>query len=440
MLELAPEIEKMQQWKGPRLSGRVTHVIGVVIESQGPQNVFVGELCRVYGRSKEPILCEIVGFKGDKILLMSYGSLEGVVPGAEVYPLEKKHQVKVSPELLGRTLDAWGEPMDGKRALSFTKTYPVTSPPPKPFDRAPIEVPFHTSLRAIDGLCTFGEGQRVGIFSPPGVGKSSLMAQLARNSKADVNVIALVGERGREVREFIERQLGPEGLSKSVVVVATADSPALLRKKGAFVATAIAEYFRDQGKSVLLMMDSLTRFCMALREIGLAVGEPPTQRGYPPSVFATLPQLLERVGNTKKGAITALYTVLTEEENFGDPIPEQIRSLVDGHIMLSKKLSEHGHYPPIDVRHSLSRVMSHLISKEHQELAIKVRKLLSTSEDVQEMLQMGAYVRGANPDMDRALGKKEVLEKFLKQESKEMSSSQEILSLLKELTNESLSF
>jgi flagellum-specific ATP synthase len=267
-----------------------------------------------------------------------------------------------------------------------------------------------------------------------------LMAQLARNSKADVNVIALVGERGREVREFIERQLGPEGLSKSVVVVATADSPALLRKKGAFVATAIAEYFRDQGKSVLLMMDSLTRFCMALREIGLAVGEPPTQRGYPPSVFATLPQLLERVGNTKKGAITALYTVLTEEENFGDPIPEQIRSLVDGHIMLSKKLSEHGHYPPIDVRHSLSRVMSHLISKEHQELAIKVRKLLSTSEDVQEMLQMGAYVRGANPDMDRALGKKEVLEKFLKQESKEMSSSQEILSLLKELTNESLSF
>jgi flagellum-specific ATP synthase len=433
MLELAREIEKLQNWKGPRLSGRVTDVIGVIIESQGPQNVFVGELCHVYGRGNQPILCEIVGFKGNKILLMSYGSLEGVVPGAEVYPLEKKHQVKVSKDLLGRTLDAWGEPLDGKRPLSYGMLYPVSTPPPKPFERVPIESPFMTSLRAIDGLCTLGAGQRVGIFSPPGIGKSSLMAQLARSSKADVNVIALIGERGREVREFIERQLGPEGLSKSVVVVATADSPALLRKKGAFVATAIAEYFRDQGKNVLLMMDSLTRFCMALREIGLAVGEPPTQRGYPPSVFATLPQLLERVGNTNRGAITALYTVLTEEESFGDPIPEQIRSLVDGHLLLSKTLAERGHYPPIDVGHSLSRLMSHLISAEHQEAAIEVRRLLATSIEVQEMLQMGAYVKGAHPYMDKALEKKEALEAFFRQSSQETLSYNELIEQLKEL-------
>jgi len=434
MLELKNEIEAVRDWKGPRVSGRVTHVIGVIIESLGPQNVFVGELCHVYGRERKPILCEIVGFKGEKILLMSYGSLEGVVPGAEVYPLEKKHQVKVSEDLLGRTLDAWGEPIDGRPPLEFSKTYPVTAPPPKPFERAQIDLPFLTSIRAIDGLCTIGEGQRVGIFSPPGVGKSSLMATLARGSTADVNVIALIGERGREVREFVERQLGPEGLAKSVLVVATADEPALLRKKGAFVATAIAEYFRDQGKSVLLMMDSLTRFCMALREIGLAVGEPPTQRGYPPSVFATLPQLLERVGNTTKGAITALYTVLTEEDSFGDPIPEQIRSLVDGHIILSQKLAERGHYPPIDVERSLSRLMRHLITKEHQEGAIEVRRLLGQSKEAEEMLQMGAYTRGTHTGMDTALNKKEALDSFLMQDSHEQETLVETLRKLEELT------
>lgn len=408
-----------------RISGRVLQVIGLLIESKGPE-VFVGELCRIYGKNGEAIPCEVVGFKEDRVLLMSLGEVTRIAPGAEVYPTGEVHQVAVSEALLGRILDGFGRPIDGKGPLLAEKFYPVTAPPPSPLSREPIREPLRTGIRAIDALCTLGKGQRIGIFSSPGVGKSTLMGMLAQRASADINVIALIGERGREVREFIDRELGQEGLSRTVVIVATSDQAACLRSRGANVATAIAEYFRDLGKEVLLMMDSISRFAQASREMGLAVGEPPTARGYPPSVYAQLPRLLERAGKSERGSITGIYTILSEEEEIQDPFTEQIRSLLDGHIQLSRSLSEANHFPPIDILRSLSRVMPHVTDEKHRQKSAKVRSLLHKYREVEELIHLGAYVVGSDPKIDEAIEKHEPIMRFLKQNVNELGDYEEI--------------
>ncbi|MCH9627539.1 MAG: putative ATP synthase YscN [Chlamydiales bacterium] len=421
---LTKEIQLIKRSSGPRVSGRVTQVIGLLIESNGP-DVFVDELCYVYSKKQEPIPCQVVGFKEQKVLLMSLGEVTHISPGAEVYPTGEVHQVAVSEALCGRVLDALGRPIDGKGPLVSEKFYPVTAPPPAPLSRQPIVEPLTTGVRAIDAFCTLGKGQRIGIFSSPGVGKSTLMGMIAQMACADINVIALIGERGREVREFIERELGADGLARSVVVVATSDQAALLRSKGANVATAIAEYFRDLGKHVILMMDSVSRYAMALREIGLAVGEPPTTRGYTPSVFAHLPRLLERAGNSEKGSITGIYTILCEEDDMHDPIPDQMRSLLDGHIQLSHDLAAAHHFPPIDLLRSLSRVMPHVTDVEHQRKAGKVRALLHTYQEAEELINLGAYAQGSNPKIDEAVDKMGAIEQLLRQSREEKVSFQE---------------
>ncbi|MEZ5315180.1 MAG: FliI/YscN family ATPase [Chlamydiales bacterium] len=408
------EISLAKKRHSPRISGRVTQVIGLLIKSIGPE-VFVGELCYIYSRKRERILCQVVGFKDQKVLLMSFGDSTHIAPGAEVYPTEEVHQIALSKNLCGRILDALGRPIDGK-GLLFTETlYPVLASPPHPLSRKLITEALPTGVKVIDALCTLGKGQRVGIFSSPGVGKSTLMGMIARMSQADINVIALIGERGREVREFIEKELGTEGLARSVVVVATSDQAALLRSQGADVATAIAEYFRDLGHHVILMMDSVSRYAMALREIGLAIGEPPTTRGYTPSVFASLPRLLERVGNSEKGSITGIYTILSEENEIHDPIPDQMRSLLDGHIQLSSELAASHHFPPIDVLRSLSRLMHAVTDSDQQEKAGKIRHLLHTYREAEELINLGAYVPGSNPNIDEAVKQIDVINKKLQQ-------------------------
>lgn len=350
---------------------------------------------------------------------MSLGEVAHISPGAEVYPTGEVHQVAVSEMLCGRVLDALGSPIDGKGPLFAERLYPVTAPPPHPLSRLPITEPLPTGIKAIDALCTLGKGQRIGIFSSPGVGKSTLMGMIAKMATADIIVIALIGERGREVREFIERELGREGLARSVVVVATSDQAALLRTKGANVATTIAEYFRDLGRHVILMMDSISRYAMALREIGLAIGEPPTTRGYTPSVFATLPRLLERAGNSDKGSITGIYTILCEEDELHDPITDQMRSLLDGHIQLSSHLAAASHFPPIDVLRSLSRVMNHVTDERHQQKAAKLRATLHTFKEAEELINLGAYIAGSNPKIDEAIEKIDDIQAFLKQKVSE---------------------
>lgn len=426
---LQKEIRLAKENLHPRVSGRVTQVIGLLIESIGP-DVFVDELCCIYGKKGEPIPCQVVGFKEQKVLLMSLGDVTHIAPGAEVYPTEEVHQVAVSEALCGRILDALGRPIDGKGPLLTEKLYPVTAPPPPPLSRQPITEPLPTGIKAIDALCTLGKGQRIGIISSPGVGKSTLMGMIAKMAHADINVIALIGERGREVREFIERELGAEGLARSVVVVATSDQAALLRSKGANVATAIAEYFRDLGKHVILMMDSVSRYAMALREIGLAIGEPPTTRGYTPSVFASLPRLLERAGTSDRGSITGIYTILCEEDELHDPIPDQMRSLLDGHIQLSHKLAASHHFPPIDVLRSLSRVMHYVTDETHQQKAGIMRALLHKYEEAEELINLGAYVAGSNPEIDEAINKIESIKTFLKQKANEHVIFEKIKRLL----------
>lgn len=397
------------------MSGRVTHVIGSLIESTGP-DTFMGELCIIYGKRGGTLSCQVVGFKERKVLLMALGDLLHISPGAEVYPTGEVHRVGVSPLLCGRILDGLGHPIDGKGEIYAEKFYPVMAPPPPPLSRQPIIKPMICGIKAIDALSTMGKGQRMGIFSGSGVGKSTLMGMIARQTQADINVIALIGERGREVREFIERELGHEGLARSVVVVVTSDEAPLLRSTGALVATAIAEYFRDLGKEVMLLMDSLSRYAMALREIGLAIGEPPTTKGYTPSVFATLPKLLERAGNNEHGSITGIYTILCEEEDGFDPIPDKVRSLLDGHLYLSRALAEAHHFPAIDILKSLSRAMPHIISSQHAAMASKLRALLTIYAQAQELIQLGAYVAGTNRGIDEAIAKIGAIREFLQQE------------------------
>ncbi len=398
-----------------RYVGRVKKVVGLTIESNGPQ-VKMGEVCLIIPiGEKAPLTCEVVGFQDNRVLLMPLGDMTGVSSGCRVLATGKKLKVSVGFGLLGRVIDGIGNPIDSKPAISDGHNYNVNNAPPNPLVRQKIADPLSLGVRVIDGMLTVGKGQRVGIFAGSGVGKSTLLGMIARNMRADINVIALIGERGREVREFIEHDLGAEGLRRSVVVVATSDQPALVRVKGAMLATAIAEYFRDQGKNVMLMMDSLTRFSMAQREVGLAVGEPPVTKGYTPSVFALLPKLLERAGNSDIGSITGLYTVLVDGDDMNEPIADTVRGILDGHIVLSRDLANKGHYPAIDVLQSVSRVMSNIVDKEHVAAVNQIRDLISTYRTSEDLINIGAYSKGTSPEIDRAIDMNDIINDFLRQ-------------------------
>ncbi|MDD5829158.1 MAG: flagellar protein export ATPase FliI [Lachnospira sp.] len=394
--------------------GKVTKIVGLTIESIGP-DAKLNDLCKIYSADKSQVLyAEVVGFKDSRVLLMPFDVVDGIGPGSIVENTEKPLAVKVGPEILGHTLDGLGNPSDGS-VLELTEEYSVEAAPPDPMDREIISQVLPLGVKAVDGLLTVGKGQRIGIFAGSGVGKSTLLGMFARNTKADINVIALIGERGREVREFVERDLGPEGMKRSVLVVATSDKPALIRNKAAKTATAIAEYFRDQGKDVLLMMDSLTRFSMAQREIGLASGEPPVTRGYPPSVYSEMPKLLERAGMSDKGSITGLYTVLVDGDDFNEPITDTARSILDGHIMLSRKLGHKNHYPAIDVLQSISRCMSQIVTKEHKKSAGRLKTVLATYNESEDLINIGAYKSGSNRNIDYAVKKIDDVNRFLMQ-------------------------
>ena len=395
--------------------GRVSKVVGLSIESVGP-DARLNDLCKIMPRDNPDrvIYAEVVGFKDNRILLMPFEAVDGIAPGCIVENTGKPLMIKVGPELLGKSLDGLGNPSDGS-TIHYEAEYPCESAPPDPMEREIISEVLPLGVKAVDGLITVGKGQRIGIFAGSGVGKSTLLGMFARNTKADINVIALIGERGREVREFIERDLGEEGMKRSVLIVATSDKPALIRNKAAKTATAIAEYFRDQGKDVLLMMDSLTRFSMAQREIGLASGEPPVTRGYPPSVYSELPKLLERAGMSKKGSITGLYTVLVDGDDFNEPITDTARSILDGHIMLNRKLANKNHYPAIDVLMSISRVMSQIVDKEHKAVAGKLKNVLATYNEAEDLINIGAYKSGSNKEIDYAIEKHEAVNNFLLQ-------------------------
>ena len=397
-----------------KLNGKVVQVIGLVIESQGP-NVSLGELCYICSHfpGVDPIPAEVVGFRAGFVLLMPVGEMQGIGPGCEVISAQKTLTVKVGPQLLGRVLDGLGNPIDGLGPLVGMQEYSLQAAPPAPLSRPRIKESLYVGVRAIDGLITMGSGQRIGIMAGSGVGKSTLLSMIARNTEADISVIALVGERGREVKEFIERDLGEEGLKRAVVVVATSDQPALVRIKGALTATAIAEYFRDQGKKVVLMMDSVTRFAMAQREVGLTIGEPPATRGYTPSVFALLPKLLERAGTNDKGSITGIYTVLVDGDDMNEPIADAVRSILDGHIVLSRAIAAQNHFPAIDVLNSVSRVMMEVVDKDHYRAAQNMRSLMAVYNDAADLINIGAYVSGSNPKIDEAVKKIDKINDFL---------------------------
>ena len=397
-----------------KMSGKVTQVIGLVIEAKGP-NVSLGELCYIKSRfpNVEPIPAEVVGFREGLVLLMPIGEMQGIGPGCEVLSAQKTLQVKVGMELLGRVLDGLGNPMDGKGPILSKTEYPLHAEPPDPLQRPRIKDSLYVGVRAIDGLITLGSGQRIGIMAGSGVGKSTLLSMIARNTEADISVISLVGERGREVRDFIERDLGEEGLKRSVVVVATSDKPALVRIKGAMTATAIAEYFRDQGRRVVLMMDSVTRFAMAQREVGLTIGEPPATRGYTPSVFALLPRLLERAGTSARGSITGIYTVLVDGDDMNEPIADAVRSILDGHIVLSRAIAAQNHFPAIDILASVSRVMTDVVTKEHLAAAQHMRALMAVYKEAEDLIHIGAYVKGSSKRIDEAIEKIDAINEFL---------------------------
>lgn len=415
-----------------RVSGKVLEVIGLIVEVSG-LTASIGEICQIVVPGKGLTAAEVVGFRQSRTLLMPLGTLDGVAPGCEVRPTGRTHLVKVGSGILGRVLDGLGLPLEDKKLNYPGRWIPVTNTPPNPLKRKRISEVLVTGVKAIDALLTCGQGQRLGIFAGSGVGKSTLLGMIARSSNADVNVIALIGERGREVLEFLEKDLGPEGLARSVVVAATSDQPALVRIKGAFVATAIAEFFRDQGKKVMLMMDSVTRFAMAQREVGLAIGEPPATKGYTPSVFALLPKLLERSGNAETGSITALYTVLVDADDMNEPIADAVRGILDGHIVLSRELAARNHYPAIDVAHSVSRLMPEITGKEQQELAAELRETMAAYQRVEDLINIGAYQRGSNPEVDRAIKLYPAINRFLRQEINEFFSYEDTLQQLRQL-------
>lgn len=407
--------------------GRVTRVVGLVLEATGVE-VGLGSLCRITSHSRDrSVLAEVVGFHEQGVLLMPLGELDGLHQGSIVQPLGRSFGVDVGPGLLGRVLNGLGHPIDGKGKLDVLERVPLAAEPPNPLERQTIDRPLETGVRAIDGLLTVGRGQRVGIFSGSGVGKSTLLGMIARNAQADVNVIALLGERGREVRDFLDNALGAEGLARSVVIVATGDQAALVRARGALVATAIAEYFRDQGKQVLLMVDSVTRVAMAWREIGLATGEPPTTKGYPPSVFASLPRLLERAGNGSRGGITGIYTVLVDGDDFNEPVADAARSILDGHIVLTRKLAAQNHFPAIDVLESKSRVKDHIIDLPLRLAGSAMMRLEAAYREKEDLIMVGAYQRGSDPYVDAAITYRERVLQFLQQRPDQITSHDETM-------------
>ncbi len=410
--------------------GKVSRVIGLTVEAVGI-TARMGNICRIYtGFKDEYILAEVVGFKDKKVLLMPFGDLAGVGPENRVVCYRQALDVPVGPDLKGRVLDALGRPMDGKGPVKVSEYYPVFNQPPNPLSRDRIKEILPLGVKTIDGLLTMGKGQRVGIFAGSGVGKSTLLGMIARNTQADINVIILVGERGREVRDFLEKDLKEEGLARSILVIATSDQPALIRLKSAIVGTSIAEYFRDQGYDVLLLMDSLTRFAMAQREIGMAIGEPPVSRGYTPSVYAVMPKLLERSGNSHKGSITGLYTVLVEGDDMNEPIADTVRGILDGHIVLSRHLANNNHYPAIDVLQSVSRLMPDIADKDHVKMAGFIRSNLAAYRDVQDLISIGAYKKGSSANIDQAIDLLEPINGLLRQQIGESFSYEETLELI----------
>ncbi len=433
---IAVDLEKYGQLKEKtyfKSLGKVVKVVGLTIETLGPE-ARLNDICSIYPKNEEeePVMAEVVGFKDKRILLMPFGNMEGIGPGCIVENSGHRLEIPVGDDLLGRVLDGLGRPINGE-AYDSPVHYPVEATPPDPLERAIIDQVLPLGVKAVDGLLTVGKGQRIGIFAGSGVGKSTLLGMFARNTKADINVIALIGERGREVLEFIERDLGPEGMKRSVLVVATSDKPAVLRNKAAKTATAIAEYFRDQGKDVLLMMESLTRFSMAQREIGLASGEPPVTRGYPPSVYAEMPKLLERAGTDKQGSITGLYTVLVDGDDFNEPITDTARSILDGHIMLDRRLAQKNHYPAIDVLQSISRVMGQVAGSEHKKSAGLLKNALATYNEAEDLINIGAYKKGSNPNIDFAIEKIGQVNDFLMQDLYEKFTFEEEIDMLEQM-------
>lgn len=416
-----------------RAKGQVVQLIGLVIEAL-LQGVRIGELCYIRSQDKLKVYpAEVVGFKARRVLLMPLADIQGIGAGCEVIATNRLVSVKVGPKLLGRVVDGIGNAMDGKGPIIAEAEYPLDNAPPNPIRRARISNVMPTGVRVIDGFLTFGEGQRMGLFAGSGVGKSTLLGMIARNAKADINVLCLVGERGREVNEFIEDSMGEEGMARSVVVCATSDMSSLLRMKAPMTASAIAEYFRDQGKRVFLMMDSVTRFAMAQREVGLAIGEPPSTKGYTPSVFATLPRLLERAGMSDRGSITALYTVLVEGGDMEDPIADAVRGVLDGHIVMDRKIASMGIYPAVDILPSVSRLINHLATKDHLEAQKAVRALISTYREVKDMIDLGIYVRGADPEKDRAISMQPQIKDFCGQRLDDPTEIGKTISMLKYL-------
>jgi flagellum-specific ATP synthase len=442
MLDLSPHRQLVGRSSGLKYQGRVVQVVGLSIEVEGLR-LPLGEICHLYperasaGASR--ITAEVVGFRENRLILMPFAETHGVRPGTAVFPSGRGFAVPVGEELLGRVIDGLARPIDGKGPLNTSRMARITDAPPSPLGRLPIRVPLATGVRALDGMLTCGKGQRLGIFAGSGVGKSTLLGMIARNCEADINVIALIGERGREVQEFIEHDLGPVGLARSVVVVSTSDQPALQRLKGAWVATAIAEWFRARGHQVTLMMDSVTRFAMAQREIGLTVGEPPVARGYPPSVFAMLPRLLERAGTSDKGSITGLYTVLAEGDDMQDPIADTVRSILDGHIVLSRTLAQENHYPAIDVLQSVSRLFNTLSTPDHLAASGVVRDAMFAYQQARDLINIGAYVAGSNPQIDRALRLQPHIQSFLRQAPNNPTDMAETLAMVAAIASEQVS-
>ncbi|MCL2107913.1 MAG: flagellar protein export ATPase FliI [Oscillospiraceae bacterium] len=423
-------IKELKTYESYRNMGKIEKIIGMTIEASGP-SCNIGDVCRIYSKDMQShVFAEVVGFNSQNVLLMPYTDIEGIGPGSIVDNTGDKLMVKTGNKLIGRIIDAIGRPLDGGADIDYTGEVPISGEPVNPLTRPKIAEPIELGIKAIDGVMTLGKGQRIGIFAGSGVGKSTLMGMVARKVKADLNVIALVGERGREVREFIENDLGDEGMARSVVVVATSDQPAMMRNKCPLTATAIAEYFMAQGKDVLLMMDNLTRFAMAQREVGLSIGEPPIARGYTPSIYSALPKLLERAGCFEKGSITGIYAVLVEGDDTNEPIADTVRGIIDGHIVLSRKIAARNHYPAIDILNSVSRLMVLVTPQEHQDLANELRNLLSLYETNADLINIGAYKKGTNAALDEAINKIDAINAFLKQRTKDSFDLAETVKML----------
>jgi flagellum-specific ATP synthase len=425
-LSLAPYLDELEGLETVRWTGQVTDVVGLLVESRGP-NLAIGDFCEIQTSSGKRVRTQVIGFRNGRVLSMPLEEIDGLQLGDPVSARSEDARVEVGPQLLGRVIDGFGKPIDSGPALELPGRYPLYGTPGNPLDREHITEPLVTGIRAIDGLLPVGKGQRIGIFGGSGVGKSTLLGCMSRQNSADVTVIALIGERNREVRGFLEQELGPQGRSRSVVVCATSERPAPLRVRACFVALAVAEYFRDQGASVLLVMDSVTRLAMAQREIGLAAGEPPSQKGYTPSVFNLLPKVLERAGNFRRGSITGFFTVLVEGDDFNEPICDAVRGILDGHFILSRQLAAQGHYPAIDVLHSISRLSSQLSSPAQKQSATKMRQALAAYRDSEDLIQLGAYVAGSNPVLDAGLRLRPDLLSFLRQDHLENCAREETL-------------